>query len=427
MRKNPVTSNRCGASAINLRGKPMSIVTKVTVLFIVSLALMIGIGYQIDRLNTQKYESVLLQKYLLDGRKIFGWMATSSSAELTMRLKTLNLVQTSAETPKRFILRQPHTFGTFEIFEAMSGDYVMHLRYIDDDLYLRDTNLREAQREEWILNAFIIADIAVLAIIFALIIRMLSPLGAIASSMRRFAQGEYASRSDVHTRDEIGEVANTYNEMAQTIENLILSRQELLRDIGHELRTPIARGMFALEQIGDSNVRESLKRSFTELDQLTRELLEIEKLRSAEAIAHDPFSAETLVLEALGKLHLVDESAIEVTIASNFTLHGDVHYLSLALKNLMDNALKYADTLPIEVRVEGRDICVMNRGKALSKEVSQLVEAFVREEESRTTPGFGLGLNIVARIVEKHGYRLTYAYENGTHRFCICTGLSSRG
>lgn len=397
----------------------MSIFTKITVLFLISLALMVGIGYKIDTINTQKYESVVLQKYLLDGRKIFSWMATSTADELNDRFRSLNLVKIPPVDSKQVMMRQLHTFGVFEILKAKEGDYVLHIRYFDDDIYLRDTTLQRAQKEGWILNALVIADIVVLSIIFIIILRMLSPLHSITASMRRFAQGEYRSRSPIHSRDEIGEVARSYNEMAQTIENLIRSRQELLRDVGHELRTPIARGMFALEQLEDSNIRDSLKRSFKELDQLTQELLEIEKLQATDTIQSETFSVETLVMEALSKLYLLDESNIEVRIEENFSITGDLQYLSLALKNLLDNALKYADRLPIRLEASSKSINVYNHGLPLEKEFNYFLTPFTRQESSRTTDGFGLGLNIVSKIVAKHGFLLSYRYENEEHCFSI--------
>lgn len=397
----------------------MSIFTKITSLFLISLTLMVGIGYQIDKINTQKYEALILQKYLLDGRKIFTWMAVSSPEELESKLKTLNLVTMAPQLPKRFIIRQPHTFGLFEIFEAPSGDYVMHVRYIDEELYLRDTTLAEAQKEGWILGYLVLADIGVLSIIFFIILRMLSPLRAIASSMRKFTTGNYSSRSDVRSRDEIGEVAHTYNEMAQTIENLIRSREELLRDVGHELRTPISRGLFALENIESSKSKEVIKRSLAELDGLTQELLEIEKFQATDILNTETFSAQTLVLEALSKLHLVDESAIKIELKSNYSVTGDLKYLSLALKNLLDNALKYTDQLPIRLEVTLNKISVYNQGKPFKKEFEHLLTPFTREEDSRMMQGFGLGLNIVSKIVNKHNFILEYGYEAGFHRFSI--------
>lgn len=397
----------------------MSIFTKITALFLLSLILMVAIGYKIDTINTQKYESIVLQKYLLDGKKIFKWMSTYSADELEDKFKTLNLVTIDPVRSEQVLMRQSHTFGLFEILKAPEGEYILHIRYIDEDIYLLDTTLQEVLREGWILNLLVLADIVVLAIILIIILRMLSPLNAITGSMRQFAQGEYRSRSRVESRDEIGEVARSYNEMAQTIENLILSRQELLRDVGHELRTPITRGLFALEQIENSKARDTLKHSFRELDQLTQELLEIEKLEATDTIQSEKISVETLVMEALSKLYVTDESNISVQIKENFTLNGDIQYLSLALKNLIDNALKYAEQFPIIVEVAAQRISVYNYGQPLEKEFSYFLTPFTRQESSRTTQGFGLGLNIVSKIIAKHGFLLTYNYENGRHCFSI--------
>lgn len=395
----------------------MSIFTKITVLFLISLILMIGIGYKIDTINAQRYESLVQQKYLLDGRKIFRWLATSSSHELHDKFKTLNLISIDKPSVKRLVMNQPHTLGRFEIIETTKHDYVMHIRYIDEDLYLYDTTLQENQQERWALNGLVILDILVLLAIFIILLRMLTPLRSIAFSMRLFMAGKYQHRSSIQSNDEIGEVAHTYNDMADTIEKLIRSREDLLRNVAHELRTPIARGLFVIENLDDPKAHKILKASFTALDQLTSELLALEKLESTGELEIQTFSAETLVLEALSKLCLIDESSIHIVITSNFSITGDLSYLSIALKNLLDNALKYSDKFPVSIEVFDQSIRVINHGKPLEKGFTHLLTPFTRQESSQQ--GFGLGLDIVTKILNKHGFSLAYDYHDEHHSFSI--------
>ena len=84
--------------------------------------------------------------------------------------------------------------------------------------------------------------------------------------------------------------------------------------------------------------KELLKKIFLDLETLTNELIELEKLNITKLNITN-FDAETLVIESLGKLYL-DESKIEVNMIENFKISADLYYLSIAIKNLIDNALK---------------------------------------------------------------------------------------
>ncbi len=79
---------------------------------------------------------------------------------------------------------------------------------------------------------------------------------------------------------ELDTLSNTFNAMASNIEALIFSRQRLLRDIGHELRTPLAKSKLALEMLGEGKYQQSLKKAITQIDELTKELLDIERLNA---------------------------------------------------------------------------------------------------------------------------------------------------
>ena len=115
--------------------------------------------------------------------------------------------------------------------------------------------------------------------------------------------------------------------------------------------------------------------------------------------------------------YLEDESKIEIKINENFKISGDLHYLSTALKNLIDNALKYAISFPIIIKVDKNQISILNSGEKLSKEFEYYLKPFTQELIQRD--GFGLGLSIVKKILDKHNFQLIYSYKNGFNIFKI--------
>ena len=251
---------------------------------------------------------------------------------------------------------------------------------------------------------------------FLFIIKLLSPLKTITKELKAFANGNLSTRIDIKSNDEIGTLAKSFNNMASSLENSIKTREELLRDIGHELRTPIAKGKFAIEKIDDFSQKELLKKIFQDLEKLTNELIELEKLNISK-LNLTIFSAETLVLESLGKLYLEDESKVDIEIFEDFKIEADLNYLSIALKNLIDNALKYAISFPIIIKVDKNQISILNSGEKLSKEFEYYLKPFTQELIQRD--GFGLGLSIVKKILDKHNFQLIYSYKNGFNIFTI--------
>ena len=398
----------------------MSIFGKITLLFAASLLLMLAIGYRVERLDGEKREALMTQQYLQDAGRLFTLLATTDPEGLGDELAGLGLVRVGGEkaTGALTVMEQPHSFGGLQILKNADGDYLLSIRYMDTALLLENPQLQARLRGTWLSKGLIGLDILLLIILFSVLLAMLAPLRRIAERMRAFSRGDYNSRVKIAGRDEIGEVAATYNEMAQHLQELIAAREELLRDIGHELRTPIARGMFALEKMPPSDDRRLLQHCFSELERLTEALLQIERLQATGELQRRRFDAETLVLQALSKT-MADEAKIAVEVGENFTIEGDLDYLSLAVKNLIDNALKYATELPVAVTASGNVLCVENRGEPLSRDLGHYLRPFSREMRDRNREGFGLGLAIVRKVLERHGFALDYAYADGTHRFCI--------
>ncbi|QEZ90167.1 ArsS family sensor histidine kinase [Aliarcobacter cibarius] len=394
----------------------MSIFKKLTLLFILSFVLMTIIGLWIDNINSKRVDNFAKEKYLKVIDDIFKNIENKNYLDSLILKNGLEKVNSLDENSLEIIYFQDSTFGNISILKYKSSNiYILKIGYLDEQ-YIFKTLDEQSLSDKTILNALVFLDISVLLLIFLYILKLLTPLKTITKDIKTFANGNLSTRINIKSDDEIGTLANSFNSMASSLENSIKTREELLRDIGHELRTPIAKGKFAIEKIDNFSQKELLKKIFYDLESLTNELIELEKLNITK-LNLTTFSAETLVLESLGKLYLEDETKVDIEIIEDFKIEADLDYLSVALKNLIDNAIKYAISLPIVIKVCKDEISVLNNGEKLLKDFEYYLKPFTQELVQRD--GFGLGLSIVKKIIDRHNFELKYTYENSFNTFRI--------
>jgi two-component system, OmpR family, sensor kinase len=395
----------------------MSIFRKISILFIISLILMTIIGFWIDNINSKRVDALVEEKYIKISNELFENIENKTLLDKLIKKYDLELKVNLKDAKEYKVLHDTKlTFGDISILKkSFDDEFIIKIKYLDDE-YILETPDEKNIIDKLILNILIFMDIFVLILIFLYLLKLLSPLKTITKQLTNFANGDLSTRIKSTSKDEIGILATTFNNMAISLENSIKTREELLRDIGHELRTPIAKGKFAIEKIDDFSQKELLKKIFSDLEILTNELIELEKLDLTKLNLTN-FTAETLIVESLGKLYLEDESKIDIKIVDNFKISGDLHYLSVAIKNLIDNALKYAISFPIIIEANEKEISISNKGKKLSKEIEYYLKPFTQELSQRD--GFGLGLSIVKKIIDKHDYQLNYSYENEFNTFKI--------
>ena len=374
------------------------------------------IGFWTNNINSKRMNKLVQEKYQTIIDDILKNIENKNYINTILLKNNLKTLKELPNSSNQIIYSQDYTFGKIEILkEIFDNEFLIKINYLDEE-YILKTPDEENLNEKNILNFLVFLDIFVLFLIFLYILTLLSPLKKITKQITNFANGELSSRININSKDEIGILANTFNNMATSLENSIKTREELLRDIGHELRTPIAKGKFAIEKIDDFSQKELLKKIFVDLEILTNELIELEKLNLTKLNLTN-FTVETLIVESLGKLYLEDESKVEIHINENFKINADLYYLSIALKNLIDNALKYAISYPIIIEANKNEISISNKGQKLSKEIEYYLKPFTQELSQRD--GFGLGLSIVKKIIDKHNFKLEYFYENGNNIFKI--------
>lgn len=239
------------------------------------------------------------------------------------------------------------------------------------------------------------------------------------SVLQLFKNGEKTINVDIGKNNELSQITENLNSYLEKQSDIIQSREELLRNISHELKTPIAKGKFILHKIKkntDDKIVKDISTIFSDIEKLTSTLLQREKLNLA-VLKMKNFKVSTLVLESLSKLAIEDESKVSVLIKNDFTIEGDLYYLTLALKNLIDNAMKYAKEFPIIIESKDNKIFVKNIGDELLNDLIYYIQPFTREPNQ--VEGHGLGLNIVNKILELHNFNLKYKYKDSYNTFIV--------
>jgi signal transduction histidine kinase len=219
--------------------------------------------------------------------------------------------------------------------------------------------------------------------------------------------GDLKARVEVEGRDEVADLARSFNRAAERIERLVGAQRSMLAGASHELRSPLARIRMAAELLGDSappGLVEQLARDVSELDELVAELLMASRLQALPR----PERVEEVDLLALLAEECARASA-EVQ-GTPVQVSGDRAQLRRMLRNLLENARRYGAGSAVEASVsaaEGRALVrVEDRGPGVPEaERERIFEPFYRPAGWREGPdgGVGLGLALVRQIARHHG------------------------
>ena len=259
--------------------------------------------------------------------------------------------------------------------------------------------------------------------------RLINPVKALTLATRELAAGNYDARSDQVSNDELGELSNNFNTLADTLKRNETARQQWIADISHELRTPLTTLRGEIEALQDGvreYSRDSLETLSREVASLARLVDDLHELSMADIGALDyrkqDLSPGPVLEECLEKYsEQFAQKDIKVTYTSNLTgqdrVFADENRLQQLFNNLLNNSLHYTDvngSLNAELFDEDKTVIITLEDSApgvAAEELPRLFERLYRVDASRNraSGGSGLGLAICRSIVEAHNGSISAA------------------
>jgi signal transduction histidine kinase len=239
--------------------------------------------------------------------------------------------------------------------------------------------------------------------------RLTSRLETLQSSVAALGAGDLSARVAVEGRDEVSQLAVTFNRAADRIEKLVTANKSLLANASHELRSPLARLRMGIEGLGaGSATRAELDRNIKELDQLIEEILLASRLdaQAADRAAFEPVDLVALLAEETAR------AKAELTVAGSDLpmIEADARLLRRLVRNLIENAQRHGGEAAVEVVLRGGsagrvEIDFRDRGLGVPEaERERIFEPFYRLPGARERDGsVGLGLALVRQIADRHG------------------------
>ena len=273
---------------------------------------------------------------------------------------------------------------------------------------------------------FIILAVLSLSLLYLTTRRFLRPISLIEKRIVALERGDLDSRLPVTGKDELAVLSNNFNTMVGEIKNLLKQKERLLSDVSHELRTPLAKIRLMLALMPEHKKVKDVDKQIKVLDSLITNILLSDQMSAPYSnLKHKKTSVSKLIEEAMG-LTFVDNIELVLEKKEDKSVVVDPVKMSIAIKNLIENAYKYADSNEkIKVFVGEQKnhvtILVKDRGPGIPDYLlKNITKAFVRGK-NETESGFGLGLSICYKVITSHGGNLKIENNpRGGASFTLC-------
>jgi len=403
-----------------------SLSTKITMVFIFSMLLLCMFFVVLFKYQAEKDLEAMKKRQLQSINYIFVLYKNHLSPYgineyfTNFGLKKVTNQNLKASVLKKglIVFQKKSDLGRFSSIRY-NGRYYLFIDNLISNVLLESQHKKRTNDFLWI--GFIVAFI-VLVSMYISILKSISPLKELSSQIRKFASGDMDIDCKSDKQDEIAEVANEFDNAASKLRDLIHSRRLFLRTIMHELKTPIGKGRIVSEMLSDTKAKGRLISIFERLDLLINEFSKIEQIVSKNySLQLKEYQLVDIVDSAIDMLMLDEDKKslhVKVDIDSKIIIKADFDLFALAVKNLLDNAIKYADDKVVYISISNNVLYIENRAKEFPLNIEEYYKPFVSGSRE-VKKGLGLGLYIVKNIVKLNDFDLDYEYIDEMHRFSV--------
>ena len=395
----------------------------ITITFIFGLALVsIFLAFLwLMGFDKQNYTRELNNKYSNVARTNLLYMGgIINKAQYDRQLSNIDMPEITAKNEKEEILKNA------AVLEEISSDlgssaillydkhHYLKIEHLDELKLLMDKEF-QPYRYEVIKAVFAVVAVILLAA-YIFVIYKIKPLRKLKRQIVKFANGELDGVQNVgNGKDEISEVSEAFYEAVCQIKALNDSRHLFLRNIMHELKTPITKGLIAAQMIEKSKNQERLISVFHKLENLINELAAIEQITSKIGLTNKtPCLMRDLIDEAID-IAMVEKEHVGISELDEVRVMVDFKLFSVAIKKMIDNGIKYSTDKHVNIMVSKDHMKFITQGEKLKNDLDFYIQPFIKGEDAQKS--FGLGLYIVSNILEAHGLKFGYEYKNGMNVF----------
>jgi signal transduction histidine kinase len=331
--------------------------------------------------------------------------------DIDMRFESPKVNWTSSEDVPHLgdLLLDPQTNDRFQKDESFIAPYkgkpYSIMRYPQGVFIIKPFEPGGMFKPERAIFMLIIFISVVIILLYFLLRRIFRPLKDLSLAVSEIGDGNYNVKVPVRTGDELGELAGSINDMTEKIRNSMKSKEQLLIDVSHELRSPLTRIKLGLEV---DSPKEKIEEDVIEMEKMVTGLLENYRADSDfNNIKPEKTDIGELIQETIEEYDL--PSRLRFTKpAKVLYVNADMDKLQVVFRNLIDNALKYSDSeVIISAEESSQDVIVTFSDTGIGiphEDLKNIFEPFYRADRSRSrrTGGFGLGLSICKKIIDAH-------------------------